>query len=164
MHELIWESPQGAALQSFLASQEHLITSIPLEAAQRVHELTLQGLSSGNRIGEIITEIMRSGDVSKSQATRIARTETARTASGLTQVRSKSVGSKGYIWRTVRDSRVRELHKHLEGKYITWNKPPIAGPNGVRAHAGQIYNCRCYMEPVLSDFTTDSVPKRFRAF
>jgi uncharacterized protein with gpF-like domain len=102
-----------------------------------------------------------------SHARLIARTETARTASVLTEVRAKSVGSEGYIWRTSLDADVRPKigtpnfaklntlamgsHRKLEGTFHRWDDPPIASENGERAHPGQIYNCRCWPEPVLPD-------------
>lgn len=149
--EEIKAAPTGEILRERLRTQVELITSLPLEAAQRVHKLTLQGLETGTRASEAAKEIMRSGHVCESRAMLIARTETARTASALVEARSLYVGSDGYIWRTVRDNDVRKLHRRLEGKFIAWSKPPVAGSNGETAHAGQIYNCRCWPEPVLQD-------------
>lgn len=128
-----------------------LITSLPLRAAERVHEMTIQGLFQGKRAKEISEKIFQGGKVTINQAKLIARTEVARTASLLTQVRAEHVGSEGYIWRTSDDPDVRPRHKRLEGKFIRWDEPPISGENGERAHAGQIYNCRCWPEPVVPD-------------
>lgn len=144
-------APTGAALRDVMAEQVHLITSIPTEAAQRVHMLTLEGITKGRRAKEVQSEILYSTHVAVSRAKTIARTEVARTASVLTQVRAQHIGSEGYLWRTAEDTDVRKLHKRLEGKFIPWNRPPVAGSQGERAHAGQIYNCRCWPEPVLPD-------------
>ena len=94
-------APTGAAMQRLLAEQVTLIKSISLDAAKRVHELTLQGIEDGTRSNEIAKEIMRSEEVSENRAKLIARTEVSRTAATLTEVRAKSVGSDGYIWRTI---------------------------------------------------------------
>lgn len=144
-------APTGAALRDVMAEQVHLITSIPTEAAQRVHMLTLEGITQGRRAKEVQADILRSTHVTVSRAKTIARTEVARTASVLTQVRAQHIGSEGYLWRTAEDTDVRKLHRKLEGKFIPWNRPPVAGSRGERAHAGQIYNCRCWPEPVLPD-------------
>lgn len=143
----------GNPMRARLAEQVSLITSLPIQAAERVHKLTVEAMMDGRRADEIAKEILRSGKVTESRAQLIARTEVARTAATLVQTRSEFVGSEGYIWRTVRDSDVRQEHKDLEGTYILWTKPPIAGSNGERAHAGMIYNCRCWAEPVLPDFS-----------
>lgn len=147
----IQNTPIGEALARFLEDQVTLITSLPLDAAKRVHELTLEARITGARIPDLVDEIMKTGQVTKSRATLIARTETARTATGLTMVRARAIGSDGYIWRTVQDEDVRKRHRALEGKFIKWDSPPIAGERGERAHAGMIYNCRCFPEPVVPD-------------
>lgn len=145
-------APTGAAMQALLAEQVTLIKSIPLDAAKRVHVLTLEALEDGSRASQIAKEIMRSGQVAESRANLIAHTEVARTASTLTEARALNVGSPGYIWRTSLDSDVREDHRELEGQFVPWDKPPIADKRtGRRAHAGCIYGCRCYPEPVIPD-------------
>ena len=141
----------GADMKARMQEQVDLITSLPRKAAERVHKLTIEALADGTRAREVAKEILRTGEVTESRAMLIARTEVARTAATLTQARAESVGSEGYIWRTSGDSDVRDLHKKLEGKYIPWAQPPIAGENGERAHAGCIYNCRCWAEPILPD-------------
>jgi SPP1 gp7 family putative phage head morphogenesis protein len=140
----------GRELSAALERQVELITSLPLDAARRVHELTQQALSTSVRPSEIAAKILETGEVTKSRADLIARTEVARTASNLTQVRAESVGSTHYIWRTVRDRRVRESHEHMEGRVCAWADPPEVEP-GQRYHAGCIYNCRCYPEPIVPE-------------
>lgn len=147
----IRSAPTGETTRNLLALEVDLITSLPREAAKRVHKLTLEALSTSERASEIATEIMKSGSVTRSRAMLIARTEVARTASTLTQARALHVGSEGYIWHSVGDSDVRPLHRKLNGKFIRWDAPPVAGENGELAHAGCIYNCRCWPEPVIPD-------------
>lgn len=143
------QAPTGAATAERLAEQVNLITSLPTDAAKRVHELTMEGLTNGARSDEIKKEIMRSGEVTESRATLIARTEVSRTASALTQARSQHIGSEGYIWRTAHDGDVRPSHKAMEGKYVDWSKPPTL--DGMTGHAGEFPNCRCYAEPVIPE-------------
>lgn len=146
----IREAPTGTAMRQLLAENVHLITSLPLDAAQRVHELTTEGIINSTRASEIAKSILRSGEVSKSSANRIARTEVARTGSILTQVRSLHVGCVEYIWRTTRDQQVRPSHKEMEGTVVRWDTTPHLS-DGTITHAGQIYNCRCYPEPIIPD-------------
>src|SRR5215469_3996805 len=65
-------APTGESMREILADQVTLIKSIPLEAAKRVHELTLAGLENSSRGSEIVKEIMRSGEVAISRANLIA--------------------------------------------------------------------------------------------
>lgn len=145
----------GALMRRLQAEQVTLIKSLPLEAAQRVHELARAGLASGRRPKIIAEKIARTGRVTMSRATLIARTEVARAASLMTQARAMHIGSEGYRWRTARDADVRPEHRRLEGKFVKWGQPPVAGRGkggtAVHAHAGQFPNCRCWMEPVLPD-------------
>lgn len=145
------KAPTGELLRGFLNEQVSLITSLPREAAERVHKLTLEGLTTAGRASEISEQILRSGEVTRARANTIARTEVSRTATGLVEARALYVGSEGYFWRSAGDVDVRPLHKKLNGKFFRWDAPPIAGEHGERAHPGGIYNCRCYPEVVIPD-------------
>lgn len=147
----IKNAPTGVAMRALMDEQVDLITSLPTHAARRVHSLTIEALSDGRRAASIAKEILRTGHVTQSRAMLIARTETSRTATAMTESRAVYVGSEGYFWRTVGDSDVRPLHRKLNGHFFKWDEPPVAGENGERSHPGAIYNCRCYPEPVLPD-------------
>lgn len=147
----IKHAPTGELMQSLLNEQVDLIQSLPLEAAQRVHRLTTEALVTSQRADTIAAEILRTGEVTESRARLIARTEVARTSALLTQSRAQYSGSEGYVWRTAGDFDVRESHAEMEGKYVRWDTPPRLS-DGTTTHAGCIYNCRCFAEPVLPDF------------
>lgn len=140
----------GEQFRTLLAEQVGLIQSIPLDAAQRVNELTIRGIEGGMRQSEMVQEIMKSGSVSKSKAVLIARTEVARTSASLTQVRAQNAGSTHYIWRTANDTDVRSSHHAMEGKIVAWDAPP-SFPDGHSYHAGCFCNCRCWSEVIFSD-------------
>lgn len=143
----IRETPTGDLMRSLLAEQVTLIKSLPIDAAQRVHDLTTEAIADGTRAKEIAVQIAASGQVAEKRAMLIARTEVARTSSKLTEARAIHAGSEGYIWRTAGDSDVRDSHEEMNGKYVRWDTIPILS-DGTHTHAGQIYNCRCYPEPV----------------
>jgi SPP1 gp7 family putative phage head morphogenesis protein len=143
-------APTGNAYSMLMNEQVELITSLPTEAGERVHMLATEGLTTGRRASDIAREILSTEEVTKSRATLIARTEVARASSVLTESRARYAGSEGYIWRTAGDFDVRESHAEMEGKYVRWDTVPRLS-DGTHTHAGQIYNCRCYPEPVLPD-------------
>ena len=148
--------PLGAVYDQLQADEVELITSLPLEAAKKVHEWTREGLSTGQRFEEIRQRIESElPTVTRSRAVCIARTETARARSNFTQARAKAINSPGYYWRTVGDSDVRPMHKRLNGTFPKWTEPPICdvGKGGapIRAHPGCVFNCRCYPAPVYPD-------------
>lgn len=139
----------GQRMRELLELQVELITSMPLEAAQRVHKLTLEGITQGDRAAQIAHEILRTQQVSASKAMLIARTEVARTASTLTQARAEHIGSTHYVWRTAGDGDVRESHQKMNGKVVAWDDPPTL--DNLTGHAGCLPNCRCYPEPILPE-------------
>ena len=143
-------APTKSLMDALLAEQVSLIKSIPLDAAQRVADLTREGIADATRASEIAKAIMASGEVAKSRANLIARTEVARTASALTEARALRVESEGYIWRTSGDGDVRDAHKKMNGKFVRWDSPPTLS-DGTTGHAGSFPNCRCYPEPVIPD-------------
>ena len=150
LHKEIETAPTGKVLRESLARQVDLITSLPREAGERVHKMTVEGMAEGRRTDEIISSIMETGSVSRSRAELIATTEVSRTASELTQARAEHVGCTHYKWRTVSDSAVRPDHKRLNGKTFAWNEPPVSDSRtGERSHPGCIYRCRCYAEPII---------------
>jgi SPP1 gp7 family putative phage head morphogenesis protein len=154
-------APIGHRLQELQQEQVKLITSIPEAAADRVHKLAAERMvTTAGRADEITREILKSEKVSAAKASTIARTETARVSSNLTQARAEYVGSEGYIWRSSGDLDVRPLHRKLNGKFIRWDTPPVSGEKGERAHAGCIYNCRCYAEPVVPEERDEPLPPR----
>lgn len=148
----IAQAPTGMLYEALMAEQVELITSLPTKAAQRVHKLVTEGMSESTRAADIAKEILRTGHVTASRATLIARTETARASSSFVQVRAVYAGSEGYIWRSSQDADVRETHKEQDGRYIRWSSPPKTDPGLEPYHAGCGPNCRCYPEPIFPVF------------
>jgi SPP1 gp7 family putative phage head morphogenesis protein len=147
----IQSAPIGNVASQILDDQVSLITSLPIDAGRRVQELALEHYVEGRRSSEIIPMIMESGNVTLSRATMIARTETGKAASAITQARAKFIGAEQYIWRTARDVFVRKAHKKLEGKVFNWDDPPVAEENGTRHNPGEFPNCRCFAEPLIPE-------------
>lgn len=145
------QAPIGERVRELMEDQVHLITSLPREASQRIHDLVTGNLYSGARASTVAAEILRTGAVTKSRANLIARTETGRASISLMQARAEHIGSDGYVWRTAHDRFVRPRHRRLEGTFHRWTEPPVSGENGERSHPGGIYNCRCYAEPVIPE-------------
>lgn len=145
----IASAPIGDVIRERQAEQVRLITSLPLEAAERVQHMNREGIVKGWRADQIADEIMKTSDVTRSRAELIARTETGRTSTLLTQARAEHVGSEGYLWQTADDIDVRPSHKAMNGKFVAWGSPPTL--DGLTGHAGALPNCRCYCEPVLPD-------------
>ncbi|WP_291348105.1 MULTISPECIES: phage minor head protein [unclassified Acinetobacter] len=149
VREQIRNTDTGAVYQELLNEQVRLIRSLPLEAAQRVQDLSTRSLIDGSRASEVAGLIMATGQVTRSRANTIARTEVSRASCLFTQARAENLGSDGYIWRTSEDGDVRPSHKEMNGKFVQWDKPPTL--DRLTGHAGCLPNCRCYAEPVIPE-------------
>lgn len=151
LHKEIADAPIGEVVRQLQNDQVQLITSIPLEAAQRVQALTQEYVLGGKRYDQLAEMIANTTGVSMAKATLIGRTETAKAAAALVQARALHIGADGYIWHTVQDIYVRKTHRHLNGSTQKWLEPPIAEENGERHHPGNFPNCRCWAEPIIPD-------------
>lgn len=149
LRQEIEAAPTGRAMQDLLNIEVSLITSLPREAAERVQELATEAMIGSRRSGSIVNEIMASGEVARSRAETIARTEVARAKSVLTQARATHIGSTHYRWLTAKDAQVRPSHRAMQGKIVAWSDPPTL--DGLTGHCGQLPNCRCTPLPILPE-------------
>lgn len=150
LRNLVSNAPPGQVMKSIVAEQVKYIKSLPLEAADRVYDIqnrAIEAVVTCGRAEHFAKEIAASGDIAKSRADLIARTELGRATGALDQARALSIGSNGYIWRTAEDGDVRHSHREMEGKFVEWGRPPTL--DGMTGHAGELPNCRCYKEIVF---------------
>lgn len=133
-----------------------LIRTLPSDTADKVtkdiFDLGIQGMRSS----QIAKEITKYTDQhAKASARLIARTEVSKTMSAVTEARSKNLGINWYVWRTAEDGdRVRPSHRNMNGVVVNFSDPPspealIGLPSVGNYHAGNIWNCRCYEEPLI---------------
>ena len=102
----------------------------------------------------MIEQIRHIYGVSQSRATVIARDQTSKINTALTQARNEEVGISEYIWRTAGDirvvgtpgglypkgNRIHGNHYKRNGQTFRWDSPPEDG------HPGFAINCRCVAE------------------
>lgn len=146
----------GQIIQKQVIENVLLIKTLPNDVAQKVVNDIAENALKGAR-AESIEKIIRdkTDQHSRASARLIARTETAKTMSALTKARCEQLGLRWYIWRTALDgTRVRLSHRIMEGVLVNWNNPPapeelVGEKSAGHYHAGNIWNCRCYSEPVL---------------
>lgn len=132
-----------------------LITTIPKETLKRMYNVISGGQYAGKTAAEIGRQIQASYNVSKSHARFIARDQMAKLNARITQQQQTDAGITEYVWRTVGDGRVRESHRHLNGKRFKYSDPPVVDPKtGRRANPGEDYQCRCV---ALSVFDIDGL-------
>lgn len=133
-----------------------LIKTLPADVAEKVvRDITDEALK-GRRATSIAEDIRKYTDQhARASARLIARTEVSKTTTALTKARSEELDIKWYVWRTANDGdRVRNSHQHMEDVLVAWSNPPspekLVGEKDVgNYHAGNIWNCRCYPEPLI---------------
>jgi len=148
LREQLLSTPIGDLLRQLHHDQVTLITSLPTEAGLRAQEYAQEAMLDSTRAEVVAKKIQDLGNLTASRAELIARTEIAKTNSILTQVRAQSAGIEEYYWRTMEDEAVRPAHAEMEGRRLRFDTPPEVRGEG-RHGPGQIYNCRCFAEPIL---------------
>lgn len=153
----VLEGSEGQIAMALINEQVGLIKSIPIEAGLRAQKIAAESFIAGNRaipdpetIKYLQKEMQMSTEVAINRAKLIARTEAARANAAIMQSRAEDLGAEGYIWRATMDGATRDSHKAMNGKFVKYDSPPTLS-DGTVTHAGMIYNCRCWQDPVLPD-------------
>lgn len=147
----------SSSIKNQIMENANLILTLPTDTAQKVvHNITEEAYK-GKRASEIARIIQEeTSKHSRASARLIARTEVSKATTALTKARSEDLGLKWYVWRTALDGdRVRKSHRNMEGVLVAWSNPPapeelVGEKSAGHYHAGNIYNCRCYPEPLIS--------------
>ena len=149
------QGPVGATVNDLIIRNSRLIKSLPVELGEEISIYIQKRTVEGVRPEQIKKEIMvKAPQLTEARAKLIARTETSKAHTALTEARSLSLNIPAYVWRTSKDERVRDSHKHMEGVVIFWNDPPnpeklIGKKSYGNYHAGNIFNDRCYPSPII---------------
>lgn len=139
-------------IQQFTAENVALIKSLPQTYFDDIEKRVLAGQRQGLRHTEIAEQLEERLGVAESRAKLIARDQVLKFNGELNKVRQQQLGLDRYIWRTVKDNRVRSEHEDRDGEIYSWDAPPgDESDPGDGGHPGEGINCRCYAEPVISD-------------
>lgn len=132
-------------LVTFAKTNAQLVTGLGQRMADDIAEIVQDGVVSGSRWETIAGRLAHAGQVTESRAALIARDQVGKLFGDINKQRQTNLGVTRYVWRTVRDNRVREEHEALDGDSIAWDSPPSDG------HPGEAVNCRCYADPDFSE-------------
>lgn len=150
------KKPLGGDFFLMVQENANLIATFPSNVSATLTEYIANEGLKGRRSTDILKDLTKQfPGVAKSQLRLIARTEVSKTQTALIKSRSVSLGANWYIWRTSEDERVRSSHSKMSGVLVNWSDPPspetLAGTKSYgKYHAGEIFNCRCYPEPVVN--------------
>ena len=134
-----------AQLEQFAKVNAQLITGLGARLAEDIAEIVEDGTVSGSRWETVAKRLTHAGLVTEGRAALIARDQVGKLFGDINKQRQTNLGVTRYVWRTVRDNRVREEHEALDGDSIAWDSPPAEG------HPGEAVNCRCYADPDFSE-------------
>lgn len=108
------------------------------------------GIRNGTSYQELAKKISETTEVSLSRAEFWAKDQAKNFYAEQTKLRQTAAGFPGFIWKTQKDSRVRDTHELLQDKYYTWDELPFVNRKGlglVRTKPGDEWGCRCWAEP-----------------
>jgi len=148
--------PVGARYRELIDNNAKYIKSVPKEVASRLVKHVSGQETKGSRSAYKTDEFREYvGDMVNWHARLISRTESAKTMSDLTQARAEHLGHDWAIWHTAEDRRVRDSHKKMDGVMFRFSDKPapeaLIGEKNVGHYGpGEIYNCRCYAEPIIA--------------
>ncbi|MGF6878368.1 phage minor head protein [Paraburkholderia sp. MM5477-R1] len=131
----------GGVLEAAQQANVVLIKSIPQQYFDRVSTQVLTALQQGQRYSAIVEAIQGETEVTERRAKLIARDQTSKLNSAITEARQTALGIEEYEWQTSGDERVRDSHAENDGKVFRWDSPPETG------HPGHDVNCRCVALP-----------------
>lgn len=134
---------------AFTRENVALIKSLPVQAFADIEKTLTGSMADGDRWENMAEDLEQRLGVSQSRANLIARDQVGKLYGDLNRVRQTDLGFDRYIWRTMRDNRVRDEHEERDGLTFEWENPPPGGPES-GGHPGEAIQCRCYAEPDLA--------------
>lgn len=141
--QAIADKGMSERIKRFTAENVALIKTVPQKYFDDVEKTVLAGVREGSRASSIAAALEERLGVAESRAALIARDQVLKFNGELNRSRQKDLGIDSYIWRTVKDNRVRDEHSELEGEALSGDSPPEPG------HPGEDFQCRCFAEPIL---------------
>jgi SPP1 gp7 family putative phage head morphogenesis protein len=139
------EKPTRDLLPLFSTQNVELIKTISDRYFDRIAKDVREAFETGMHPTTLAERFAELEDISENDARRIARDQIGKLNGQFNEQRQQAMGVTSYVWRTARDNRVRDEHRHLDGRTFEWSNPP---PDG---HPGEPIQCRCFAEPVFDD-------------
>ncbi|MCD8397550.1 MAG: minor capsid protein [Lachnospiraceae bacterium] len=153
------------ALKQWVSENVLKIKTIPQDTLGSLEKIILDGYQNGTSLRQMQRDIQNEYNISKRNAELLARDQVATLNASITKMQQTDAGVKKYKWSTSKDSRVRDCHRELHGKIISWDDPPEMWYmtkkgkvyTGRHCNPGEDYACRCVAIPIF-DVNTVDVP------
>lgn len=156
----------GPFVRKFVRQNVELVRGMAFEQLAVLESTVKESIAAQVDVRELAGVVKQRLGVTQTRANLIARDQTLKANSELSQIRMQSLGITEYVWVTSRDERVRGKpggewpeppggggnHHRLDGQRFSWGGPPVVDTRtGRRAHPGQDFQCRCTASPVIPD-------------
>lgn len=126
------------------------IRNFSQQSVDTLREAIEANAMEGYRFDKLTEVIRHRYGVTANKANFLARQETSLFMSKYRKERFAQAGVRRYRWSTAHDERVRDSHRHLNGRIFSYDDPPITDRHtGAKNNPGEDFNCRCVDEPIL---------------
>ena len=143
-----------AKYAGWLADNTDLISSVEGVAKERASDLIEEYVTEGLAPSELAARLESIEGITESKAELIARDQTGKFFSELTQERFLDIGVERYRWQTADDASVREIHAIINGDIFDIGEGDEDG-----CMPGENYQCRCVMLAVFEDLFDIPAPE-----
>lgn len=144
---LVADRGLAAIMDGFVAENVALIRNIPEKMLGDIERTVTRAMTSGTLHPDLAEELDKQFGFGEERAKLIARDQVGKFYGQVNATRQRELGVDRFIWRTVKDERVRSEHEELEGEIFSY----ADGGHPEEGLPGEAINCRCSAEPVLDD-------------
>jgi SPP1 gp7 family putative phage head morphogenesis protein len=148
-------------LRPFVTDNVSLITKMTKQMTDRMRNSVSESVQAQMTQEELAARIQEDFGFTKARSKLIARDQTLRYNSQVTQQVHREAGITRFLWNTSHDERVRGTpggkwprghHYNLDGKIFSYSDPPVVDlKTGRRALPGADFQCRCVAVPFTDD-------------
>ena len=138
----------GLLYSNILGLKETFLLGVDFSEKQvmELRGIMEESLATGARADTLVKDLQARFAISERKAKFLAKQETRLLTTQYYHERATVAGCKRFRWSTSHDFRVRDLHKHLDGKVFSVDNLPVihTGKNGdERGMPAQAFGCRC---------------------
>lgn len=138
-------------LQSIIAENTGLITSIPRDSMSKVRTIVMQGVQNGRDMSFIADEIQERFKKTRNEAVRIAVDQTNKATEAISRARCEDIGVTHGFWVHRSGSKnPRESHVKMNGKRFKLSEGLYDYSVGYNVKPGELIWCRCTFKLDLS--------------
>lgn len=140
-----------AIRREYVENLNKYIKDMTVDSTERLRKKVIENVQEGYRASNLVGVIQAEHGVADRHALFLAKQETSLLISTYRDSRYQEATINEWIWSSSHDSRVRPLHRKLDGhKFNYTDKLPIIDEKtGQKGTPGQAYGCRCQLIPLL---------------